>query len=347
MSADTNGSAPAANKLFQEGRKQLENGNLAEACDLFARSQTLAARVGTLLNLGECEERRSRLATAWGAFVEAKTLAARTADKRQTEAVRRAAALESKLAHVTIAASEIPGLAIRSNGAAVDAATWNIAVPIDAGLYLFEANAPGFLSWRETITIVDGTATVVNVVLNPAPALSKAPEIPNPVPAAAPDLPQRFGIGVLAGITHRERPVGGVRGIVDLWARGGKIRASGSVMYSRYSEDVTPTDQDPITVPTQTIYVGMAFDYLYSPMPQIAVGIGLGIAAEIDRTATFTGVLNKYPARTDYGGQFSLRGTPVILRFNQGAIEVSLHLDLAFAGSEPTLFGLAGVDWML
>src|SRR5687767_9143297 len=48
--------AAAATQLFQEGRDLLKQGKHAAACAKLAESQRLDARVGTLLNLADCEE---------------------------------------------------------------------------------------------------------------------------------------------------------------------------------------------------------------------------------------------------------------------------------------------------
>ena len=67
--------SPAAEKLFRDGKQFMQEGKLAEACEAFRKSQELESRSGTLLNLGDCEEKRGRIATAWELFVQSRALA--------------------------------------------------------------------------------------------------------------------------------------------------------------------------------------------------------------------------------------------------------------------------------
>src|SRR6188768_4170776 len=85
--------SPAAEKLFQDGKQLVAQGKLAEGCDALRRSNELEPRVGTLLNLGDCEEKRGRIATAWETFTAARSLANQKGDARGTEADKRVTAL--------------------------------------------------------------------------------------------------------------------------------------------------------------------------------------------------------------------------------------------------------------
>ncbi|MBK7777474.1 MAG: hypothetical protein IPI43_25675 [Sandaracinaceae bacterium] len=76
--AQSTGSQAAAEALFREGRRLMEEGNYDEACPKFEASNRLDVAVGTLLNLGVCWEQGGRLASAWATFLEAAALAART-----------------------------------------------------------------------------------------------------------------------------------------------------------------------------------------------------------------------------------------------------------------------------
>ncbi len=61
-----------AQRLFEEGRTLLDSGKTDEACDKFELSLAKDPRaVGTLLNLGLCNERRGKPATALALFQEA------------------------------------------------------------------------------------------------------------------------------------------------------------------------------------------------------------------------------------------------------------------------------------
>src|SRR5437868_42497 len=58
----------AAEALYQVGKRLMQQGQYPEACPKLAASQQLDPGVGTLLLLGECQERAGNLASAWLAF---------------------------------------------------------------------------------------------------------------------------------------------------------------------------------------------------------------------------------------------------------------------------------------
>src|SRR5436190_17417985 len=136
--------SPAAEKLFEDGRRAFKEGKLDEACEAFRRSQELEARVGTLLNLGDCEEKRGKTATAWVAFVDATSLAKRKNDPRAAEAEKRAQALADKLPHLRmIVIDPTPGLVVKRHDQEVAPAELKVEVPIDPVTYKFDAWAAG------------------------------------------------------------------------------------------------------------------------------------------------------------------------------------------------------------
>src|SRR5687768_12828264 len=91
----------AAEALFEQGRRALEQNDLETACAKFAESQTLDPGVGTLMNWATCEERKGRIATAWQRWREA--LAELPADDDRLPFAReRVAALEPRLPYLTI-----------------------------------------------------------------------------------------------------------------------------------------------------------------------------------------------------------------------------------------------------
>ena len=71
-----------AEVLFQEGKKLLKEGKIAEACDKLEASDRLESSIGTLLNLADCREKTGQLASAWAAFVKAAQSAKRSGDHR-------------------------------------------------------------------------------------------------------------------------------------------------------------------------------------------------------------------------------------------------------------------------
>jgi tetratricopeptide (TPR) repeat protein len=145
----------AAEALFREGRALLERGELTAACEKLEASNALEASSGTLLNLADCRLKQGRTATAWAHFVSAERLAQNQSRAEQaSEAKRRASELESRLSTLTLSALwSLPGLEVRRAGQPVLAATFDTPVPVDPGVVVIEARAPGYEPARLEITI--------------------------------------------------------------------------------------------------------------------------------------------------------------------------------------------------
>ncbi|HMG23632.1 MAG TPA: hypothetical protein VK607_19995 [Kofleriaceae bacterium] len=180
-----------AEALFRDGRGLIKSGKLAPGCDKLAASERLETSIGTLLNLGDCREKLGKLASAWAAFRKAEAMARRAGgdDKRQAEAVRRAALLEPRLANLVISVpNRVDGLIVRRDNEPVDEAVWNTPLPVDPGSYAIAAEAPGRSPWRTTIEIAAGASRRVVVIPN-LPRAAPAP--PTDLVAAAPWPPPR------------------------------------------------------------------------------------------------------------------------------------------------------------
>ena len=196
---------PAAGEaLFREGRRLFDQGKIAEACAKFADSQALDASSGTLLNLADCHEEQGKTATAWAEFLAAAELA-QMQRKRQheSEAVRRANALEPKLSYLTIeVAAQHAGLEVLKDGQLLPAGVLGTRIPVDPGEHVLEATAPGYTPVRLSITVgpAGDQRRAVLPALTAQPA-EKAPKAAPPVVAAragahrrqrsAPALPSR------------------------------------------------------------------------------------------------------------------------------------------------------------
>lgn len=171
--AQSTGSQAAAEALFREGRRLMEEGNYEEACPKFEASNRLDVAVGTLLNLGVCWESGGRLASAWATFLEAAALAARTGSPEREQLARsRALALESRLIRVrVVVASPARGEQVTVGERSFDDVMWSVAIPIDAGTWPVQASAPGRITWEGSVTATqEGSVVELNV-----PALEVAP----------------------------------------------------------------------------------------------------------------------------------------------------------------------------
>lgn len=156
-----------AERLYEQGRKQRDKGDVATACESFAESQRLDPGTGTLLNLAACHETLGKLASAWVELREA--LAASRREKR-TDRVRFAlehlAAIEPRLAYVTIAVPAWPaGQApvVTLDGRELGPAAWGVAIPVDAGAHETVVRRGDAPPWRAVVDIHDGERRQVEV----------------------------------------------------------------------------------------------------------------------------------------------------------------------------------------
>jgi hypothetical protein len=177
-----------AEALFNEGRRLTEAGQLSEACQKFAASERLDPAVGTLLNLGSCNERQGRIASAWANYRDAANLAkGRGERERQEFASRRASALEPRLPKLVVRTKEAtPGLELQRDGVLLDVASIGVPLPVDPGPHIVEASARGYLPWRTTASVVEGAVVAVVV-----PSLAEAPAA------------EATGVAVSSGRTQR------------------------------------------------------------------------------------------------------------------------------------------------
>jgi hypothetical protein len=150
------------------------------ACPRFAESQRLDPGGGTLLNLAVCHEKQGRIATAWGEYNAALSLAMH--DKRQDrESIARAgiASLAATVPRVSIVVSQqadVPELAIRVDGAEVPRSSWGTPLPFDPGQHAIEASAPGRRSLTLTAMLrANGEVMPVEVPVLPVEASAAPP----------------------------------------------------------------------------------------------------------------------------------------------------------------------------
>ncbi len=132
--------------LFKDAQALLEAGKAADACPKFAESQKLAPGLGVSLYLADCYERIGRSASAFKEFKKAEELALARKDPRSGLAHARAANLEPSVPTMTIhvpAEARAAGLEIKRDDTVVSEKEWEVGMPVDPGLHLIVASAPG------------------------------------------------------------------------------------------------------------------------------------------------------------------------------------------------------------
>jgi hypothetical protein len=302
---------PAAEKFFQDGRALLAEGNLADACDAFRKSNDLEPKVGTLLNLADCEEKRGRIAAAWERFLEARALARQLHDQRAGEADKRVAALLPRLPHLTINLgkdAQVEGLVVRRDGVEVPTSELGREIPIDPGKYQLAASAPGYKAWNRSIDIAESAHVIVEVPPLVAGADTQPTVIDLPLPGATIVTPSthrgRFAIGVAGGVATWDSALFEVRAVVTVLHLGaGTLRFVPSAGYTAI--------QDGSTHPAGLLVEGRA-EYL-TPREgrfSLALGLGGGVMLASDVTRGFA----------------SARLTPT---YSVGPVDVELGLGIA------------------
>jgi hypothetical protein len=132
--------------------------------------------VGTLLNLGDCNERRGRVASAWGNYRAAQSLALTRNDPNRADfAKKKADAIQPKLSTLTVAVQQPePGLKVLRDGNLVDDGAWGTAIPVDPGPHTIEASAPGKKSVTLKVTVPEGSPSANTVKVDPLVAETTA-----------------------------------------------------------------------------------------------------------------------------------------------------------------------------
>ena len=172
-----------ARVLFAEARRLAAAGNYAEACPKFEASFRLSPGIGTNFNLADCMEHIGRVASAWARFLDV-AAATKLAGQPEREQVARdrAAALEPRLAHLTVqVTAPVPGLIVERDDVTLPPSSWGTAAPIDPGAHAIKVTAPGKKPWSTSVSVPDAGAVSVSV-----PAQEAAPEPPAPIVAVAP-----------------------------------------------------------------------------------------------------------------------------------------------------------------
>ncbi len=158
-----------AEQLFKDGKRLMDAGDYASACEAFEGSLRKDPVVSTRLNLANCREKNQQYASAWGHFIEAARQARSNPAQANLVTVvqERAEQLEPRLSHLIINVADearVDGLAITRDGEPVDPAIWNRDLPVDGGRYVVAGKAPGYEPWSTTVTVrASGDKQSVNV----------------------------------------------------------------------------------------------------------------------------------------------------------------------------------------
>lgn len=216
----------AAEALFNEGKRLVSEGKIAEGCDKLSASQKLDPAAGTLIHLGDCYEKLGRPASAWAQFREAVTRA--KAQGRQDWADiagARALELEKQMPRITIVAPE--GVEVLRGDEVIPRGALGTPLPTDPGEHVISGRAPGKKTFKISVVVKPGptaaTVTIPQLASEPASAGSATP--PAREPETADGSGQRTLGWVLGGVGVVGIGVGAVEGLVAI----GKNNSSSKV----------------------------------------------------------------------------------------------------------------------
>ncbi len=186
---------PAAEALYQEGRRALAANDLALACRKLAESQAREPAPGTLLNLGDCEERRGHLVVARESFEQAVALFPPN-DTRLPYAKERFERVDKRVARLTIhVRGGVPeGARLTIDGTPANAET---LIRVESGAHVVTLESPGRSSTTKSIELAEGESRDVDLAEDGASS-SKTTEAPAASRQTSPLAWGAFGLAAAA-----------------------------------------------------------------------------------------------------------------------------------------------------
>ncbi|HPH68749.1 MAG TPA: tetratricopeptide repeat protein [Kofleriaceae bacterium] len=154
--------------LFEEGRALAEAGKHAEACKKFEESNRLDEQaVGTLLNLGLCNEKQQKWSTALVWYRASLERAQRSKEQIQMDAANGKIAELTDLVpiiHVEFTTTAPDGTMVMVDGATVDRVKWP-QIEVDNGTHTVEVQASGKEPFKEQVEMTSKSKHTTTVVL--------------------------------------------------------------------------------------------------------------------------------------------------------------------------------------
>lgn len=209
-------SSSEADALFTEAAALSQQGDYAQACAKYERSNTLDPAIGTEFNLADCVEHLGQRARAYRHFehvAETAHLVGKT--ERETAARARADALRRQLAWVSVLVDEEDVGAVFTLDGAVLRVEPKRPLPLDPGPHRFEGTSRARArKWEYRFDAKPGAEANVR-------AFEGTPRAAAPVAPAAPPpsrLPRSLAL-VAGSLGVAALAVGGVAGILTLTLR--------------------------------------------------------------------------------------------------------------------------------
>lgn len=182
-----------AQKLYEDGAKDLEADDYARACPKFeAAWKILPDHIRTGVTLADCLDKWGKPASALSVLERVAPLAKARGDKAKMAEIEASMVdLDKRVPRLTVRVSEslskTPGLAILRGGTPLPPASWGSPMPLDPGEYEIEATAVDKPTWKTKVRLGVGKAQTVDI--NPG---WPEPKIEKPIVIRLP--PQNTGL---------------------------------------------------------------------------------------------------------------------------------------------------------
>jgi tetratricopeptide (TPR) repeat protein len=174
-----------ASARFIEGRDAMRRGDYSAACAKFEESQQLDPSLGTLLNLGVCEEHQGHLLRA-STLLERFLDAAEPSDDRRASAEQLAKSLDTRLSRliVQVEPSGLLDIHLSVDGQPQRFGPGSPFV-LDPGKHEVEITALGYSTARVTVELAEAEFAERRVVLEPPVTAAVGPRSVAAAPQAA------------------------------------------------------------------------------------------------------------------------------------------------------------------
>ncbi len=154
--AQAGAATATAQHLFDEGLAAMKRNDFVAACEAFSGSNEADPSPGTQINLALCNEKQNKLASAWGWYNSAASLATQKGQSARAELAKgEAAKLEPKLHKMVINVKfPVDGLVVTRDGVKVPQATLGKEDPVDPGDHVIEVSAPKKITYKQKVTVL-------------------------------------------------------------------------------------------------------------------------------------------------------------------------------------------------
>jgi hypothetical protein len=215
-------SEATADALFRSGKEAVARGDLVKGCAEFAESQRLDPAIGTLLNLGDCEERANKLSAAMGHFQAARDQMA-ASDSRIPFADENLKRLAARVPHLIVRvkdAAALQGMRLKLDDVDLGPASLGVPLPLDPGRHTCALLVPGRVDSRRDVVVREGETQTVDLApgaANAAPADASTPPVATPETHESTSSMRTLG-WVMGGVGLVGVGVGAVTGVMTISA---------------------------------------------------------------------------------------------------------------------------------